>query len=65
LLGVLLECLEGKLGEDYMKARSYFIEHLAFDLWVKFMRGPVTQFDYVMEMKLNEEVIDYNFQLYQ
>ena len=61
----LQECLDGKLGQDFYVLRCDFLTHLAYHIWTKYLRGPLVQFDYVNEMQLNEELIDYDYQFYR
>ena len=59
------DCLEGVLGQEYYKSKVDFLTNLSFYLWVKYLRDPLIQFDYVNEMRLNEEIIDYNYTYYR
>lgn len=50
-LEVLFETLErslrGVLGEDYYSKKLDFLTQLLGYLWVKYLRSPLAQFDYV------------------
>jgi hypothetical protein len=49
----LQECLTGKLADDYFHSRIDFLTHLTYHIWTKYLRGPLIQFDYINEMRLN------------
>ena len=36
-----------------------------FYVWSKYLRNPLVQFDYMNEMRLNEEIVDYDYQFYK
>ena len=42
-----------------------FLTQLVFHVWCKYLRNPLMQFDYVNEMRLNEEIVDYDYQFYK
>lgn len=62
---VMAECLEGALGQEYYKNRIDFLTNLAFHLWSKYLRDPLIQFDYVNEMRVNDDIIDYDYEQYR
>lgn len=59
------ECLKGDLGREYFEKKSDFLTNLVFEIWTKYLKSPLTQFDYMREQRLNEEIIDYDYNFYR
>jgi hypothetical protein len=52
------------LGEDYYSKKLDFLTQLLGFLWVKYLRSPLAQFDYVNEQRLAGELIDFDYDSY-
>lgn len=39
--------------------------HLTFEIWSKYLKNPLIQFDYMREQRLNGEIIDYDYENYK
>lgn len=67
-LDVLFETMErslrGILGEQYYSKRIDLLTQLLSYIWVKYLRGPLAQFDYVNEQRLSGEIIDFDYEVY-
>lgn len=44
LFSALQVSLDGALGQDYYQAKNDFLTHLVFQIWTKYLRGPLIQF---------------------
>jgi hypothetical protein len=61
----LQESLRGELGQEYYLQKSDFLTHLTLEIWSKYLKNPLIQFDYMKEQRLNEEIIDYDYENYR
>ena len=52
------------LGESYYSRKLDFLTQLLSFLWIKYLRSPLTQFDYVNEQRLAGELIDFDYDAY-
>ena len=53
------------MGQEYYTNKIDFLTNLTFYLWTKYLRDPLIQFDYVNEMRLSEEIVDYDYEYYR
>lgn len=53
------------MGQDYYLQKNDFLTHLTFEVWSKYLKNALIQFDYMKEQRLNEEIIDYDYENYK
>jgi hypothetical protein len=64
-LETVQEALRGGLGQEYYRQKCDFLTSLTLDVWTKYLKNPLQQFDYLREQRLNGEIIDYDYQSYR
>ena len=45
--------------------RCDFLTTLTLEIWTKYIKNPLLQFDYLREQRLNGEIIDYDYEIYR
>lgn len=53
------------LGQEFYLQYNDLLTSLSTEVWQKYLQLPLEQIEYVMEQRLNEEVIDHDYKLYR